>query len=80
MVKSALSLAAAYKRAEVNAMEQIAFHGVPVSMEVIADQKERLAFWRGAVVSLLITAQAEATEEEQRELSAAVLLVNSSRF
>lgn len=79
MVKSALSLAAAYKQAEADTMAALTPGGVLLSAEAVADAKERLAFWRGAVVSMLINAQEEATEAERRELSAAVLLVNSSR-
>lgn len=80
MVRDALTLAAVYKQAEADTMAQLAPGGVLLPVEAVADAKERLAFWRGAVVSLILSARESATEEERRELSAVLLVLVNSPF
>lgn len=80
MVQNALELAKTYRMMEVQTMEQIGFYGVPISAEAAADAKERLCYWRAWVCSFIVAAKREATEEEAKELSAALIVLNSSRF
>lgn len=77
MVKNALELAGAFKQIETDALLSLCSGGAPINPEAVADMRERLSAWRGLVVSFLVQARTEATPEERRELSAALILVNT---
>lgn len=72
MVSDALRAAADFKQMEADTMRQLSPVGVVMGWEIIADTRERLAVARSSVLAYLLAARAEASEEERRELDAAL--------
>lgn len=73
----ALQIAREYKAMEADALGQLVTSGASLSVEIIADVKERLAVRRSWVCTIILSGYGKASKEERRELRAAVDLVNS---
>ena len=73
-----LRLAKEYKELEKAALDSLETSGAFLSDEIITDTKERLAFRRSYVCSLIFAEYKAASKKKRREILAAFDLVNSA--
>ena len=78
MVRDALRVAADFKSIELETMEQLSPIGAGLPVDAVSDLLARLNNRRLWVVSLLICAEREAeNEQERQDVKAALLSVNT---
>ena len=73
-----LKIAREYQQIELDTLESLSTSGAGLPIEAVADIKERLAFRRSYVCSVLVSAYNKASEEKRKEIKAALILVNSA--
>lgn len=79
MVRDALAFACDFQKIERDTLAALSPVGAALPVDAVADVMERLSVWRSWAVSVLIGALKEAkTEQERRDIQAALLAVKPS--